>query len=207
MSLQPRGCEAQFGEGAILRYSSTPTLRPQGSEARSTRRTSAVFLPRERVDAFRTRSEILSRTDVRIGVFNDPVLVPRVKRTFPNAQIVLVPYYSELPDFSRIDAAVWTLAQAEAIAAAHPELAAVQPSDAGDPYLFAYLLPPDSEQLANFVNYWLQLKRTDGSEQRERDYWIKRLPRENASPRWSIRSSWSAASLARPKNRVAVKYL
>jgi proton glutamate symport protein len=146
----------------------------------------AVFLPRERVDAFRTRSEIVSRTDVRIGVFNDPVLVPRVKRTFPNAQVVLVPYYNELPDFSRIDAAVWTLAQAEAIAAAHPELAAVQPSDAGDPYLFAYLLPPDSEQLGNFVNYWLQLKRTDGSEQRERDYWIKRLPRENASPRWSI---------------------
>jgi proton glutamate symport protein len=146
----------------------------------------AVFLPRERVNAFRSRSEIISRTGVRIGVFNDPVLVPRVKRTFPNAQVVLVPYYNQLPDFSQIDAAVWTLAQAEAIAAAHPELAAVQPSDAGDPYLFAYLMPPESEQLANFVNYWLQLKRTDGSEQQERDYWIKRLPRNNASPRWSI---------------------
>ena len=52
--------------------------------------------------------------------------------------------------------------------------------------LNGYLLPPDSEQLGNFVNYWLQLKSTDGSEQRERDYWNKRLPRENASPRWSI---------------------
>jgi Na+/H+-dicarboxylate symporter/ABC-type amino acid transport substrate-binding protein len=146
----------------------------------------AVFLPRERANAFRTRSGIISRTGVRMGVFNDPVLVPRVKRTFPNAQLVLVPYYNELPDFSRIDAAVWTLAQAEAIAAAHPGLAAVQPSDTGDPYLFAYLLPPDSEQLENFVNYWLQLKRTDGSEQQERDYWINRFPRETAAPRWSI---------------------
>jgi proton glutamate symport protein len=146
----------------------------------------AFFLPRRQVDAFRSRNQIDSRTGVRIGVFNDPVLVPRLKRTFPNAQIVLVPYYNVLPDFNQVDAAIWTLTQAEAIAAAHPGIAAVEPSDAGDPYLFAYLMPPDSTQLANFVNYWLQLKRTDGSEQREHDYWINRLPRENAAPRWSI---------------------
>ena len=30
--LQPRGGEVQFGQGAILRYSSTPTLRSQGIE-------------------------------------------------------------------------------------------------------------------------------------------------------------------------------
>jgi hypothetical protein len=47
-------------------------------------------------------------------------------------------------------------------------------------------MPPDAEQLNNFVNYWLQLKRTDGSEQQEHDYWINRVPRDNALPRWSI---------------------
>jgi proton glutamate symport protein len=146
----------------------------------------AFFLPRDRVGVFRSRAEITSRPGVRIGVFNDPVLLPRVQRTFPNAQIVVVPNYNVLPDFSQIDAAIWTLTQAEALAAAYPQLAAVQPSDAGDPYLFAYLMPPNAEELANFINYWLQLKRSDGSEQQERDYWIKRLPRENASPRWSI---------------------
>jgi len=146
----------------------------------------AFFLPRERVDAFRSRTEIASRSDVRLGVFNDPVLVPRVHRTFPEAQMVVVPSYNVLPDFSQLDAAVWTLTQAEALAAVYPRLAAVQPTDAGDPYLFAYLMPPDAEQLLHFVNYWLQLKRADGSEQRERDYWIKRLPRENLAPRWSI---------------------
>ncbi|HXM04546.1 MAG TPA: transporter substrate-binding domain-containing protein, partial [Chthoniobacterales bacterium] len=146
----------------------------------------ALFLPRDRVDAFRSRSEIASRTGIRLGVFDDPVLVPRVHRTFPDAQIVVVPSYNVLPDFSRFDAAVWTLTQAEALAAVYPQLAAVQFTDAGDPYLFAYLMPPDAEQLLHFVNYWLELKRTDGSEQHERDYWIKRLPRENAAPRWSI---------------------
>jgi proton glutamate symport protein len=146
----------------------------------------AFFLPGERIGAFRSRNEISSRRGVRIGVFDDPVLVPRVKRTFPDAEIVVVPNYDVLPDFSRIDAAVWTLTQAEALAAAHPRLAVVHPSDAGDPYLFAYLMAPNSEQLANFVNYWLELKRSDGSEQQERDYWIKRLPREDTSPRWSI---------------------
>jgi len=156
----------------------------------------AFFLPRQRVDAFRSRNEINARTGVRLGVFLDPVLVPRVKRSFPNAQTILVPglsfsaghadYYNTLPDFSQIDAAVWTLTQAEALAATHPGIAAVQPSDVGNPYLYAYLMPPDAEQLNNFVNYWLQLKRTDGSEQQEHDYWINRVPRDNALPRWSI---------------------
>ena len=97
----------------------------------------AFFLPRERVSDFRNRSQINSRIDLRIGIIDDPVFAERVKRTFPDAQVVTVPNYNTLPDFSRIDAALWTLTQAEAVAAAYPRIAAVEPSDVGDPYLFA----------------------------------------------------------------------
>ncbi len=91
----------------------------------------ALFMPRD----FTSRTKILERKGLKIGVFDDPVLVPRLKRTFPNAEIVVVPDYRQVPDFSKIDAAIWTLVQAEALAAAHPGLTAVAPSDVGNPYL------------------------------------------------------------------------
>lgn len=146
----------------------------------------AFFLPRERVPDFQSREVINSRPGVRIGVFDDPVLIPRVKRTFPNAEIVIVPNYHTPPDFTKIDAAIWTLVQAEALAAAHPELAAVQPADSGDPYLFAYLMPDGGEEFENFVNYWLAIKRADGFEKNQNAYWIQRQPRQDPEPRWSI---------------------
>ncbi len=146
----------------------------------------ALFMPRERADDFTTRTRILERKRLKIGVFNDPVLIPRLERTFPNAEIVVVPGYHLLPDFSKIDAAIWTLVQAEALAAAHPGLIAVVPKDVGNPYLLAYLMPPGAEEFENFVNYWLDLKRADGFEKRQRAYWIDRIPLDNRAPRWSI---------------------
>jgi hypothetical protein len=76
--------------------------------------------------------------------------------------------------------------QAEALAAAHPGLIAVAPSDVGNPYLLAYLMPLSGEEFENFVSYWLNLKRTDGFEAGQRAYWVKRIPRADPTPRWSI---------------------
>lgn len=114
------------------------------------------------------------------------MLIPRVKRTFPKAELVVVPDYRTPPDFTKIHAAIWTLVQAEALAAAHPNLAAVEPSDSGDPYLFAYVMPQCADEFANFVNYWLAIKRADGFEKSQNAYWIQRLPRNDPQPRWSI---------------------
>jgi ABC-type amino acid transport substrate-binding protein len=146
----------------------------------------ALFMPRERAGAFTSRAKILELQGLKIGVFDDPVLLPRLKRTFPNAQIVIVPDYRQVPDFSRIDAAIWTLVQAEALAAAHPGLIAVAPSDVGNPYLLAYFMPPSAEEFEKFVSYWLNLKRSDGFESRQRAYWIGRVPRADPTPQWSI---------------------
>ena len=78
----------------------------------------------------------------RIGVFDDPVLLPLLKRLLPNAETVVVPDYRTLPDFSRIDAAMWTLEQAAALARSHPGITAVVPRDLGNPFFFTYLMPP-----------------------------------------------------------------
>ena len=54
----------------------------------------ALFMPRERAEGFTSRAKILEYPALKIGVFNDPVLIPRLARTFPNAEIVIVPWLS-----------------------------------------------------------------------------------------------------------------
>lgn len=148
----------------------------------------ALFMPRQRAQGFKTRSDLLERSGLRIGVYDSPVLVPRLKRTFPNAEIVTTLEYRNgaLPDFARIDAALWTLVQAKALAVSNPDLIAVAPADAGNPYLFAYIMPPGADEFSKFVNYWLELKKADGFERRQREYWIDLLPPIPPEPRWSV---------------------
>jgi hypothetical protein len=91
-----------------------------------------------------------------------------------------------LPDFGKVDAAIWTLEQAAALARSHPGITAVVPQDLSNPFLLSYLMPQGSQVMMHFVNYWLELKRADGMRERERDYWILGRPRTAAAPRWNI---------------------
>ena len=146
----------------------------------------ALFMPAERAQRFRTREQILAMRPLRIGVFNDPVLRPVLARVLPNAEIVVVPDYRTLPDFSKIDAAIWTLEQAGALARANAGITAVVPKDLGSPFFFTYLMPPNSQEMVHFVNYWLELRKANGFRAREMSYWIEGQPRDTTERRWSV---------------------
>jgi ABC-type amino acid transport substrate-binding protein len=146
----------------------------------------ALFMPSERAARFRTREQILATPNLRIGVFDDPVLRPLLARLFPGAEVVVVPDYKTLPDFSRVDAAVWSLEQAGALARANPGITAVVPTDLGNPFLLSYLLPPGSEEMVHFVNYWLELRKAIGFHALAFRRWILGDPHVDATPRWSI---------------------
>jgi len=146
----------------------------------------ALFMPESRARRFLTREQILAMGKVKSGVFNDPVLRPILARVLPDAEIVVAPDYQRVPDFSRVDAAIWTLEQAATLAKAHPGITAVVPRDFGNPFLFTYLMPPDSDDLVSFVNYWLELRKANGFRTREFDYWIRGQPRTTDTPRWSV---------------------
>jgi proton glutamate symport protein len=146
----------------------------------------ALFMPTERAQHFRTREEILSTRGLRLAVSVDPALDSLWARMFPNAEIVRVPDYRTLPDFSKFDAAIWTLEGAEALARSHTGITGVVPEGLSNPFLLTYLMPPGSELMVHFVNYWLELRRADGMRAREANYWILGRPRTTAAPRWSI---------------------
>jgi hypothetical protein len=45
-------------------------------------------------------------------------------------------------------------------------------------------MPPAADEFEKFVSHWLNLKRSDGFEARQRAYWIERIPRDDSTPRW-----------------------
>jgi proton glutamate symport protein len=167
-------------------YASTQRLTALSASASYYQSPVALFLPAGRAQRFRTREEILAMRGLRLAMSVDPVLHPLWTRMFPNAEIVMMPDYRTLPDFSQVDAAIWTLEQAAALARSHPGITAVVPQGLSNPFLLSYLMPPGSEVMVHFVNYWLELRRADGMRAREVSYWILGRPRAVAAPRWSI---------------------
>jgi proton glutamate symport protein len=146
----------------------------------------AFFTARDRGPDFLTREQLLAHPNLRVGIFGDSVLIPILKGVLPQAEVITEPDYNILPDFTKVDAAFWTLTQAEATAAAHPRLVAVATKDIGSPFLFAYLTPPQSEGLLHLINYTLAASARSGFTETQTEYWIARRPRLNTSPRWSI---------------------
>ena len=147
----------------------------------------ALIVSSDRASEFLSRAAILAKPGLRLASFDDPILVPLLKRVFPDARLEVVPDYSMLPAIKdRVDGAFWTLQQAGAWAASHPGFTAVGPADMGTPILFAYLMPPGAESIRQYLDQWLVLKANDGFRQAQIDYWIKGIPREEVRPRWNL---------------------
>ncbi|HEY1259363.1 MAG TPA: cation:dicarboxylase symporter family transporter [Stellaceae bacterium] len=144
----------------------------------------ALIVRSERATEFLDRKAM---PPLRLAVFDDPVMLPMVHRLFPSAAVTIVPNYQDLPAImGRIDAAVWTLEQAGAWAAAHPGFTAVAPAGTGIPMLFAYLLPPGADTLRQYLDQWLELKAGDGFHAAQHAYWIDGKPRAQRRPRWNL---------------------
>jgi proton glutamate symport protein len=147
----------------------------------------ALIVQADRAAEFLDRTAVLAMPNLRLAVFDDPVLVPMVHRLFPDAYIEITPDYSVLPAIAdRIDGAIWTLEQASAWAAAHPGFTAVQPAATGSPILLAYLMPPGSDSFRRYLDQWLELKAADGFRAAQIDYWIDGKPRALRQPRWNL---------------------
>jgi proton glutamate symport protein len=146
----------------------------------------ALIVRSQKAGEFLNGSKLKEEGGLKIATFKSDVLIPLVRALFPRAEVVVVHDYDVLLRDESIDAAIWTLEQARAWAAANPGFSAVVPTHFGTPLSVAYLMPPNSLQFVRFVNEWLDLQSTNGFEQRMNDYWLKGKPRLEDQPRWSI---------------------
>jgi ABC-type amino acid transport substrate-binding protein len=141
----------------------------------------SVIVPKRNERKFQDVEQMNKIKNLRIGVFDDPVLIPLIRKNLPNAKIVILPSVSgEAPlhafENNEIDAVVWSQAQTEVWAWAHPDYVSITPTGLAAPFLMAYMIQRDSPQLLYFLNYWLELKKNDGFKQRMYNQWILSLP-------------------------------
>jgi Na+/H+-dicarboxylate symporter/ABC-type amino acid transport substrate-binding protein len=139
-----------------------------------------------RVSHFMSFADIVAQPDLRLGVFQDPVLVPLAQALFPKAKLAVLASYDELPSRPDIEAAIWTRDQAAAWTSARTGFTAVVPAHMGAPLPLSYLLPPRSQDMLRYVDLWLQLEEASGVRQRALDYWVKGVPRAEPALRWNL---------------------
>jgi proton glutamate symport protein len=146
----------------------------------------ALIVRSDKAQRFVNGPGIKREKGLKVAIFKSDILEPMARTLFPEAKVVVVPDYDVLLRDESIDAALWTLEQARAWAAANPGFSAVRPSEFGAPLLIAYLMPPNSREFANFLNQWLDLQTANGFEQQMKEYWLEGKPRVDQQPRWSV---------------------
>lgn len=133
----------------------------------------ALIVPSDRIGSFLSMSDIRSDPGFAIAILDSPTLRTLAKRLFPQAKQVIVPEYRLLPASKGWSAALWTLEQAGAWASGHPGYSAVRPKDMGAVMVFAYLMPKNSDQMNQFINHWLAMRKADGFLAEQRAHWIE----------------------------------
>ncbi|MEI7980678.1 MAG: cation:dicarboxylase symporter family transporter [Bacteroidota bacterium] len=146
-----------------------------------------AILARGKISAsLTTREKALSQKTLKIGVFDSPVLEKLTGTMFPDNPRVQVNNYFELTKRPDIDMALWTFVQAKAYARSHPGYTAVIPSDFGTPFLFAYFMPPGADQVAHYLDHWLELKQTEGFASAQKKQWMEGIQPGTTLHRWCL---------------------
>jgi proton glutamate symport protein len=147
----------------------------------------ALIVPSEGAARFLDGNGALSRPGLKLAVVDDSVLVPLSRNLFPNAELVVIPDYENLPGMmTRVDGAVWTLQQSTAWAAEHAGFTAVAPENLSGPVPAAYAMAPDAGELGTYLSEWLQLRDADGFRAEQIAYWMKLQQRQSPAPRWNL---------------------
>jgi Na+/H+-dicarboxylate symporter/ABC-type amino acid transport substrate-binding protein len=150
----------------------------------------SFIVPKANEADFSTASQILSKKNLRLGSFKDSMVEQFAAHNLPNAKIIVFPNLLDQLHAAfinnEIDAAIWDQAGANVWVLGHPNYIAVVPQGLAAPYLMAYMVQKNSEQFVHFLNYWLELKKTDGFEERINNRWILGRSLGQETPRWSI---------------------
>jgi ABC-type amino acid transport substrate-binding protein len=143
----------------------------------------ALIVKANEINSYLNRELILEKADLKIGIFEDPLMRAMTKRLLPQAEVIILSSYDTLPDHPDIDAAIWTLEQAKAWAERETAYAAVVPQDLGGALPIGYLMPKGAKEFRAFIDYWLKLQSINGFEKRMTEKWLDRKYRPKKASR------------------------
>jgi Na+/H+-dicarboxylate symporter len=148
--------------------------------------TTSVVVEDHRRYEFESWREIDEELIVRLGVVGD-ARAQSIKRYLPNTDLVRLDTYSEFfaDNPKGVDAFVISAEAGSAWTILHPAYSVVVPTPHLKTYA-AFAIPTGNSDLEEFVNDWLQMKKTAGTIEKLYDKWILGTTVEQKKQRWSI---------------------
>ena len=150
--------------------------------------TLALIVKDYRREEFSSREAIRHLKAPRIGVPNVPYYVDKVRRYLPQAELVLLNSITEFFEGrgEELDAMVYTAEAGSAWTLLYPAYTVVIPQPDVLKAPLAYPLARGDQEMVDFINLWIELKKKDKTITQLYDYWILGKHAVPESPRWSV---------------------
>lgn len=133
-----------------------------------------------------SREGIAGVTDLKVACSNSPVLQKLTAELLPGRHVVTLASHAELTRKPELDCILWTLVQAKAFARTYPGFTAVVPKDLGGLLMMAFLVPQDGQSFQRYLDYWLDIKKSDGFMKAQEEYWLNGVEEQGRTRRWSV---------------------
>ena len=150
--------------------------------------TAAFLVQDHRREDFNSRAALQRLQAPRIGVLNVPYYIDKLQRYLPQAEIVHLTSVKEFLErrSDDLDAFLYSAEAGSAWSLLYPAftVAIPQPDILTGPT--AYAAARDNQQLIDFMNLWIELKKQDQTITSLYDYWILGKNAAPKTPRWSV---------------------
>jgi ABC-type amino acid transport substrate-binding protein len=150
--------------------------------------TLAFIVKDHRRNEFSSRAAIRRLEAPRIGVPNIPYYMDKVRRYLPQATLVLLNSAREFFESrgEALDALVFSAESGSAWSLLYPAYTVVIPKPDVLAVPMAYPVARGDQELVNFINAWIELKKKDRTIAALYDHWILGKHAVPRQPRWSV---------------------
>jgi ABC-type amino acid transport substrate-binding protein len=150
--------------------------------------TMALMVRDHRRKEFALRDRVERMEGLRLGLPDSPYYRQRVQFLLPNAEIVTLSSIDEAlaAEGPAVDALVFVAEIGSAYSLLNPDWAVVVPDPPLQQIPMAFALPTGDMAWANYVNSWIELKKSDGTIDLLYSHWVLGRGAEPKQPRWSI---------------------
>lgn len=151
--------------------------------------TLALVVEDYRVREFRTLAGIRSSAGLRIGFVDlSRGFIARLREALPSAELIELQTSHEFFEGTdaKLDALLISAETGSAYTLLHPQYEVVIPRDLKVSLPLFYAIGNHDEDMTDFLEHWIKLRRDDGTFQEYYDNWILGKTTNGKKPRWSV---------------------
>jgi hypothetical protein len=141
-----------------------------------------------RREEFSSRAAVRHLKAPRIGVPNIPYYIDKVHRDLPQAELVVLNSVTEFFEGrgETLDALAYSAEAGSAWSLLYPAYTVAIPQPDVLEVPMAYAMAHGDQEMVNFMNVWIELKKKDKTIASLYDYWILGKHAVPTPPRWSV---------------------